>query len=774
MELTGFESRSGVLGGMPRFVTDRPFSDFLTSLDRHGEPPSPQALDRVLKGLRHALRSEIRRRGLLETSPNVLGLVGFEHWSAGWMGPQTAASRDRDALDELAVDCYVYIFVTRLRSLLAQLKAKGNVEGLVRRSVRNFVHDTQRRHDPLGFRVFKLFRRAVEEAVKIQRLFVLEPNGRLCNDTLLGFHPGSAESQSLDEGVDLTDTVARWNDRLLPDLMTARGPQTAAVVETFRDQLLSLEAEGVSWFRCRDVIDPLKADARRRWATLWSQGEGKTLIGDEADWSDKVSGEDQDSFMALSSCVDRRLKEYPGQQRSRSHLLKLWEYLKRFAMADVEDGREQISWQAMQGKLPSHRELSKLLEIPRERFPDLYETIRQATQTCQAHTKSNHALRVVKETPPCTARRSVMKDRRDELLQQTGEAYRRLQTESSDEGIDIPSPVGKLLALSESSDLGLEWLVLEAREDGCWRMVPADPHPWLGSADWALQDETLGPLTLRCREDHWLDQRTFVDAVESADVNSAELQAIRRHMANLDSIVEQAGDERLDVDQDPEYMEWCRRIHKMSKTLACRQLPDTAGDDAEEDLSQQRGASLRGVRSRGLGDGFLARAAMVLLVVGVAHWSGRLMEVSQWSGKLDRLGVEKSNLAQRFASLEARTERLTLQLGEQARGILAGGKSLALIDGGQVRSGAERIELSADDAWLLMLIDLPPLEEGDRLRIVRRDDGDVVWQDPNVGLRDSAERNIQFVPSAACPTGITCSRCCAPPVMPGWRSLCGI
>ena len=748
MELTGFESRRnlrGMTGGMAAKKPEQPYSDFLTSLDRHGEPPSSGALERVLKGLRHDLKVEIRRRGLWDKSPRVLGMVGFERWDR-WGFHSDLDGEGQEALDELSVDCYVYIFVTRLRSLLGQLETKGNVEGLVKRSVRNFVHDSQRKHDPLGFRVYKVFRRAVEQSVKERRLFILEEHRRLCNDTLLGFHPQARMQQERDEGADLTDAVTRWNDALLPDLMTAQGSQLKSVVETFQQKLLGLETEGVGSFRCRDVMDPLKSDARQRWATVWSRGDGRSLIGDHGSPMPLQVGVGSEGFQALSSCVGRRLSKFQGQQRTRNHLLKLWDYLKQYALADL-NGEGPVSWDIVEEKLPSHRELAKTLNIPRDRFPELYETIRQATQRCLTQSKSSSALRVVPEAGPCAARRNAMKDRRDELLQRTGEAYQRLRDPASQKDLPAVSRIGTLYALKESSALGLEWLALEDDDAGCWHMVPADPHPWVGTMDLPL--DGLGPLTLRCQQARWLDKKIFDRAHTTATLGDEQLGWVVEHMKDLEGAAELADDEQMETDDDPDYVEWCCQIQETTDSLAC---PDgKLRDDSEEEAApRRRGGGLRGGRARGLEDGFLARAAVVLLAVGLTHWSGRWAEGLGQDAELDQLQAQhRAELTQ----VEAQGQDLLKQLGEKVRQGFAGGKTLALVDSVQVRGQAETIRISADDDWVIMLLELPPLEAGDRLLITRRGDGAVVLEDPDVGLDDNPEKNSQLIPVELLPEG---------------------
>lgn len=756
MELGGPEGTSAGRGWLTRFFSkertaEQPYTEFLSSLERNVEPESRQQLDAVLKELRTLLSIEIRRRGLSGASPSVLGLVGYQYWqrvgSVSFPG-----GGEGDALEELTVDCYVYIFIDRLRSLLAQLKVRGNIDGLVRRNVRNFVHDTQKRHDPMGFRIFQVFRRVVKECVDEGDLFIDGDSQRLHNDTFLSFNQKRDLSEEVDHAIDWGPVVARWNDALLSEMVTARGAKLADVVAKFKHNLLAIESQGIRSFRCRDIIEPLKADARSRWANLWSHGDGSTLVDDET--RDACCGgtpvgaslDARERFTGLVDCVEHKLRRFEGQERTRKHLLKLWDYLKRFAASELDGEHREMSWEAMEDTFPSRRELATRLEIPRDRFPDLYKRIRRAAKGCLDTPLASPVERDVSQSAPDSVRRSVMKDRRDELLQETGEAYGRLQ-EDPEAGLTGASMrSGRLYALAESSELGVEWLALESREDGCWHMIPADPHPWLGSRDWPLQGEGLGPLTLRCAEDHWLDAKVFAAAVETAAVETAQLNAVAVHLGDLATAVANAEDEQLEVDEDPEYRAWCQQLQDIGTSLACHRM-DNPSTDSHLEVSERRGASPRGVRSRGLGDGFLARAALIFLTVGMAHWSGRWIGDQRSSDQLGSLEVQKRNLVQQLSEIRDEKNGLVEDLRQLATQSMGGSHTWTLIDPGRVRSEPAEVLLSESAAWLALLMELPPLEPEDVMEIVPVGGDDSVWQDSAIGVNDDEERNLVLVAS---------------------------
>lgn len=68
--------------------------------------------------------------------------------------PGESEKEGASALDELAADCYIFIYVDRLRSLQAQLRVKPDIADLVHLNLRHFLLERQRQHDPLGIRLF--------------------------------------------------------------------------------------------------------------------------------------------------------------------------------------------------------------------------------------------------------------------------------------------------------------------------------------------------------------------------------------------------------------------------------------------------------------------------------------------------------------------------------------------------------------------------------------------------------------------------------------------
>lgn len=350
------------------------FTDYVRSLPPTGEPPDPRCFEEVWEALGRVIESEIRKRGLWESPPCYLGVYGWGYWHQADAGPGR-----RPAVEDLLAGCYAHIFIRRLDCLKVQLKVKPTIDGLVFLNVRNYLHDKQKQHDPLGFRVFEVLRAAIREAVRSGELHVLAGDLRIRNDTVL------SASERADPAAVATvpmDLISSWLDTLLPDLVTARGKARERVVAGLESAVLRLPADGVDVFAFGQLIDALKDEVRARWGVLMDpaesaldehQGNLVTLV--------RQGVEERDSFRALCACLAEAVEQVEEPSRSRAYLSTLWEFLRTYA-AEPEEGAAHR--QPAGDDLPSGRQLARLLRIPRDRLPELFSTLRRLVEGCRA------------------------------------------------------------------------------------------------------------------------------------------------------------------------------------------------------------------------------------------------------------------------------------------------------------------------------------------------------------------------------------------------------
>jgi hypothetical protein len=348
---------------------DAVFTRFLQDLEPD-RPMAGEGFEEVWQALRRLLVAELKRRNLWTLSPAYLGIYGSPSWA------------DDEAVEELVADGFVFIFAERLRCLKAYLRFKPDVEGMVVRSARNFLHEAQKRHDPVGFRVFTVLRGAVRAAVEAGALHVVAGSHAVRRGTVLAFAGGGSPGEAADaaDADQLASAVRAWNDALLPDLITARGWEVRPLMARVEEHLLRLPLLGFPVYRFEELVDPLRRDARARWRALWAGAQGEVLpqAGEELAVLPVMPArnlEERESFRNLLECLERGIEALAQRTQSKEYLRRLQIFLRNHAA-------EAIEAQAG-GGLPSYRRIADLLGIPRERLPGLFATLQQLAAACR-------------------------------------------------------------------------------------------------------------------------------------------------------------------------------------------------------------------------------------------------------------------------------------------------------------------------------------------------------------------------------------------------------
>lgn len=385
----------------------RAFTDHVRAL-ASGELVDRRRFDELLEALRSALRHELKKRGLWEAPPSYLGIYGWTAWETG------AVARE-SALEELLAECYSYIFVSRLRGLQGQLKIKPNIEGLIFLNIRHFLHERQKEHDPLGAQVFEVAQSAIRAAVKESELRVVAGDEKVRNDTVLSFGPGTEDARASRDR--FPSIVARWNNELLPDLVTLRGRHQEEVVRRLRALLSDLRREGLEVFRFKDLVDPLKADVRARWAAILdrAQGEAAPQVGEGSSGEvvrlvrPDTRFEERQVFHKLVDCVLTAIRR-EANEKTRGYLATLWQFIRLRVSEGSQAGAASRLGYVMEvesedEEQPSHRQLAEQLSIPRDRLPALYRTLGDMLQECRAAISGKTAVMSLKGKSTLRSRR---------------------------------------------------------------------------------------------------------------------------------------------------------------------------------------------------------------------------------------------------------------------------------------------------------------------------------------------------------------------------------
>jgi hypothetical protein len=362
-------------------ATPGPFTRFMRDCEP-GREPEPALASAMWSAFGRAVRQELRRRSLSQGLPQWLGIYGFRGWweATGRGGP----------FEDLLAEAYRYVFVERFPALKAQTLAKANIEGVVVASIRHFLHDRQRLHDRLGARLFEVLSLSVGHAVTRGDLTVVAGSAKIGSSTVLAVGE-RASSADLATPETLAPIVRRWNDQLLPELVTASRADKRRLIEELARRLAELELAGVATFRFGDLIAPFKADVRQRWSALLAPDEDELSDDEDARGFRRLRRNFEptfethviaaDRFAKLMDCADSAIETSPESERTRGYLRRVLLFLRAFASEQGETLEKESGEDKDQ--LPSFRRLAEHLKIPRERLGELIGTLKSFLGRCR-------------------------------------------------------------------------------------------------------------------------------------------------------------------------------------------------------------------------------------------------------------------------------------------------------------------------------------------------------------------------------------------------------
>ncbi len=509
-----------------------PLTHFVLEMDPEGPGPTAETFSDMWGALRALLVVEMKRRSSWLSPPSYLGVVGHHAW--------TIPGSDSDALEELAAQCFEYVFIRRLGSLRIQTETKPSIDGLVVLAIRHFLLEAQRRSDPLGFRVYEVLQRIVRKMLETERLFLVSGDERIRNDTLLAMAVSVPVKEIL--RVDPSPLADRWSLSYLEELVTASHKALTELIRTLGAELVSWLGPDTPGFRFGDLAAALKDQVRSGWSGRYLSALFPPIPSFEERTDDSAQASDSQSrFEKLARCVTRTIADSGGRKKTRAYLSRLWSFLEAFAAdrLDLEDsdlgaGRE----------LPSGRQLSKILDIPRERIPGLLESLRGQLRDCRQRIDSFEKGESMASPPPTQSPR-------ERALASARAAHAKAAQESHPiaERTSAPFRRGDILTLPDAEVPGVHWLLLSEPADGGLSGAPVDTFPFVGPTDVPLPArETQQPWVLRRRfelplGDNLLARATLVDHLDSG--------ALKATLAEPDLEGCQVVDDDL-----PSYREW--------------------------------------------------------------------------------------------------------------------------------------------------------------------------------------------------------------------------
>jgi hypothetical protein len=501
-----------------------PLTDFVRQLSSDRAQPSAELAEEVWGVLRAMLRAEMRRRSSWHHPPAYLGVIGH----AGW----TSFDKGSDALDELVGQLYQFVFVRRRRSLSDQAERKASVDGLVALNVRNFLLDIQKRHDPVGFRVFEVLRRVVRDEIADGRLHHVGGDPRVRNDTLVSKDPWNGDSRSIETAilaVNPTPLATRWASLHLEEIVTASHAAFGELRRQLGSELAAWLDDGKPGVQFAALATPLKQQIRQGWARLL----GDSLTPSAMD--DRAAARSRARFADLSRCVRRGIAELESRRKHRLYLERLWEFLESFAAEGP--GFSELGVEI--AELPSHRRMAKLLDIPRERIPELLDTLGEQLRACRVElgaAEPPHPWEM--EMPPSDVPPS---EDHAQLLAFESAAQKSRSAAGPDSTASPAWRVGDILRLPAADVAGVYWLLLApGKAAGSVRAAAVDSSPLLGPEDIPLQELHPGdPWVVRQRFQLELPAALLkagqpVDRIEAAVLGEALAAPESSGLARLD------------------------------------------------------------------------------------------------------------------------------------------------------------------------------------------------------------------------------------------------
>ena len=340
---------------------------------RIGAEPSSEALDGLWTEVRLTLTKELRRQGLIQRSPSLLGVLGHTSWTAlETQNRYGIPVEEGDGLDELVADFYAGFLAPRLSVLSGYLNQDRSISKLIDRYVQNFLHERHRHNDPVRYRLFSWLRNALEKAVESQRLFVSRQEGEHRGDMVFSFDSPRARRLANEE--DLEASVRLWNDDLFQEWRFAHGRSMVRLTEELGSRILRLSESGVEAFKFSVLLGLLERDIKDRLAAALKGTEAGAA---SAGVSLARSTDEREAVMRLRDlvrCVDAEIQGLSATSGEKETLLRLWRVLK----SDSFGNGFKV------GSLPTKKALAKVLDIPHRDLHRKLNRLRVVIERCRA------------------------------------------------------------------------------------------------------------------------------------------------------------------------------------------------------------------------------------------------------------------------------------------------------------------------------------------------------------------------------------------------------
>ncbi len=221
----------------------------------------------LLASLAELIRERIWKSGMWEQPPDYFGYPEYHSWREAFAADDPSPGPAGDFfLEEIVRD----------RSFLEETIQAGNaIDAWMRQRIKWFLIDRQKKHDPIGYRVFKNLTAVLEAMIADGSATATnQVQGKLRNQSLIrlkSVEPGSLAGEP--DLARLIDTDPEWQPVLLRLAKLGKGAQ-----QLLRERLVRLSSAGVDAFSVGDLAAILKAKVRALYEA-WNRPSECTSTG---------------------------------------------------------------------------------------------------------------------------------------------------------------------------------------------------------------------------------------------------------------------------------------------------------------------------------------------------------------------------------------------------------------------------------------------------------------------------------------------------------------
>jgi len=333
------------------------FTDFVGSYSGDGDVPAD-----VFEKISSALQNHLKRRGIWRLGPRVLGYEG--------------SSWDGEALQEITYHCYCHVFIGlgeknpggKHEYWRLKVSAGDAIEKQVYQSIKNFLHDLQKKSDEGDSSIFKNLKSAVKELIEERKLSLIAGDcNAFSSDWICGNIDSQKESVQFEKLLQFVGESDDWQLALSAVHKSSRRSARFA-----KQGIVATMENGHVPFRFGDLKNAVAKKA--------VSPKNERIIPGETEEKSKKSRTNPNA--ASYGLEEQDSNELEGQIHEKIDALERWDSVKQKLHRIVDFMAEELRGAGSDVKI-SQAEMGRELNIPKQTLNDYMKTIRDITKKLQ-------------------------------------------------------------------------------------------------------------------------------------------------------------------------------------------------------------------------------------------------------------------------------------------------------------------------------------------------------------------------------------------------------